>query len=279
MGGMEEALERALEGEGVFAFPGVLWVRGPDVLSFLQGQTTRDVRRLSGPMGALFLNHKGQIEEAATLFPHREGFLLAPWGRLEDLKARLKRYIVFDQVELVELPLYRLVYPDGREALAESGEGAWPSELYPAFALLRGLPLLQAIRGELPQAVGLEGLVDRGKGCYVGQEIMARTEGKAVHRHLVGLQALSPSASPGPLFLEGRAVGEAKLFLPTPRGLLGLGVVRKEVPFGAELSALPGPSAPLSSEPGGDCSWPGEGGRVRLLPWPFGEELWSARRS
>jgi folate-binding protein YgfZ len=259
MGGMEGALERALKGEGVFAFPGVLWVRGPDAPSFLQGQTTRDVRRLKGPTGTLFLNHKGQIEEAATLFPHMEGFLLAPWGRLEDLKARLKRYIVFDQVELAELPLYRLVYADGREALGESGEGAWPSELYPPFALLKGLPLLEAIRGELPQAVGLEGLVDRGKGCYVGQEIMARTEGKAVHRRLVGLQALSPSAALGPLSFEGRAVGEAKLLLPTPFGLLGLGVVRQEVPFGAEVE--------------------GEEGRFRLLPWPFGGEAWSEQRS
>ncbi len=259
MEGVEGALERALRGEGFFAFPGVLWVRGPDAPSFLQGQTTRDVRCLEGPAGALFLNHKGQIEEGATLFSHEEGFLLAPWGRLEDLKARLKRYIVFDQVELLELPLYRLVYADGREALGEKGEGAWPPELYPPFALLKGLPLLEAIRGELPQAVGLEALVDRGKGCYVGQEIMARTEGKAVHRHLVGLQALGPSAAPGPLFLEGRGVGEAKLLLPTPLGLLGLGVVRKEVPFGAEVE--------------------GEGGRFRLLPWPFGEELWSVRRS
>ena len=77
---MERLLAQALSGEGFFAFPGVLLLRGPDAFSFLQGQGTRDLRRLSGPSGVLFLNHKGQIEEAATLFPHPEGFLLAPYA-------------------------------------------------------------------------------------------------------------------------------------------------------------------------------------------------------
>lgn len=260
MEGMERALEKALAGEGYFAFPGVLLVRGPDAFSFLQGQATRDLRRLSGPAGTLFLNHRGQIEEAATLFPHPEGFLLAPWGSLEGLKSRLKRYIVFDQVELAELPLYRRVYADGREEVGESGEGAYPLELYPLYTLLKGLPLLSDIRGELPQSVGLLHLVDYGKGCYVGQEIMARTEGKEVHHHLVGLRALGPGTEvPLELYWQGRKVGEAKRLLPTPFGFLGLAVVRKEVPFGAELE--------------------GKGGRFLLEPLPFKEATWSGRRS
>jgi len=108
----------ALRGEGFFAFPGLLLLKGPDAFSFLQGQGTRDLRRLKGPGGVLFLNHRGQIEEAATLFPHPEGFLLAPWGTLKGLRARLERYIVFDQVVLEELPLYRLLHADGREGVA-----------------------------------------------------------------------------------------------------------------------------------------------------------------
>lgn len=260
MGGMDGALEQALAGEGYFAFPGLLLLRGPDAFSFLQGQGTRDLRRLSGPMGTLFLNHRGQIEEAATLFPHPEGFLLAPWGTLEGLKARLKRYIVFDQVELVELPLYRLVHADGREEVAESGEGAYPLELYPLYTLLKGLPLLSDVQGELPQSVGLLHLVDYGKGCYVGQEIMARTEGKEVHHRLVGLRGLVPSQeAPFDLFWEGRRVGEAKRAMATPFGPLGLAVVRKEVPFGAEVE--------------------GGGGRFLVEALPFKEATWSGQRS
>lgn len=259
MEGMEALLAQALSGEGFFAFPGVLLVRGPDAFSFLQGQCTRDLRRLSGPMGALFLNHKGQIEEAATLFPHAEGYLLAPWGSLEGLSQRLKRYIVFDQVELLALPLYRLVHADGREAIGESAEGAWPLALYPLYTLLKGLPLLSDIRGELPQSVGLLSLVDYGKGCYVGQEIMARTEGKAVPYRLVGLRALASGEAPAELSWAGKRVGELKRLEATPFGPLGLGVVRQEVPFGAEVE--------------------GGGGRYRLVPLPFEEATWSGQRS
>ncbi|WP_201738491.1 glycine cleavage system protein T [Thermus thermamylovorans] len=257
---METLLENALGGRGHFAFPGVLLLRGPDALPFLQGQATRDLRGLSGPAGALFLNHRGQIEEAATVFPHPEGFLLAPWGALAGLRARLERYLVFDQVELLELPLYRLLHADGREEVAESGEGAYPEALYPLYTLLKGLPLLSDIRGELPQSVGLLHLVDYGKGCYVGQEIMARTEGRETHHRLVGLRALGKEGEvPCDLHWGGRRVGTAKRLQETPFGPLGLGVVRKEVPFGAELE--------------------GGGGRFRLEPLPFEEASWSGRRS
>ena len=259
---MEEALEKALAGEGYFAFPGVLLLRGPDALSFLQGQCTRDLRRLSGPMGALFLNHRGQIEEAATVFPHPEGYLLAPWGTLEGLRARLRRYIVFDQVELLDLPLYRRLYADGREEVAEERGEAYPQDLYPLFSLLKGFYLLSDIQGELPQSVGLLPLVDYGKGCYVGQEIMARLEGKEVHHRPAGLVGLPPyreGEGPWPLFWEGREVGQAKRVRATPYGALGFGVVRREVPLGAVLE--------------------GDGGRFQVEAWPFEEAIWSGRRS
>ena len=259
MGGMEALLVKALSGEGFFAFPGVLLVRGPDAFSFLQGQGTRDLRRLSGPSGVLFLNHKGQIEEAATLFPHPEGFLLAPWGSLEGLERRLRRYIVFDQVELVALSLFRLLYTDGREEVGERAEGALPPELYPLYTLLKGLPLLSDIQGELPQSVGLLSLVDYGKGCYVGQEIMARTEGKAAPYRLVGLRVVERGEAPAELFWEGKRVGEAKRLEATPFGPLGLGVVRPEVPFGAVVE--------------------GGGGRYRLSSLPFEEAAWSGQSS
>ncbi len=107
--------------------------------------------------------------------------------------------------------------------------------------------------------MGLLHLVDSGKGCYVGQEIMARTEGKEVPYRLVGLRALEGGGAPAALFLEGRRVGEAKRLLETPFGLLGLAVVRKEVPFGALVE--------------------GGGGRYALEALPFKEAAWSGQRS
>ncbi|MER3556925.1 MAG: glycine cleavage system protein T, partial [Thermus sp.] len=92
----------------VFAQQGVVRLSGPEARDFLQGQTTRDVRRLEGPTPLLFLNPKGQLEEGATLFPTPEAYLLAPWGSPEGLFSRLQRYIVFDQVRLELLPLFYL---------------------------------------------------------------------------------------------------------------------------------------------------------------------------
>jgi folate-binding protein YgfZ len=213
----------------VFAQRGVVRLSGPDARDFLQGQATRDVRRLDAPTPALFLNPKGQIEEGATLFPEAEGFLLAPWGRPEELFARLKRYVVFDQVRLELLPLFYF-WTEEKEWLQEDPMEAQGPEDWARFTLKRGLPHLLDLKGELPQVGGLEALVDRGKGCYVGQEIMARTEGKAVHHRLVDLEVLAP-APPGPLLWEGREVGRLKRL----EGQRARGVVRKEVPVGAEV--------------------------------------------
>ncbi len=256
---METALKEALRGRGFFAFPGVLLLKGPDALAFLQGQCTRDLRGLFGPLGALFLNHRGQIEEGATLFPHPEGFLLAPWGEVESLRQRLRRYIVFDRVVLERLDLYRILHADGREEVAEEGEGGWPLALFPAYALLKGLPLLEDIRGELPGAVGLEGLVDRGKGCYVGQEIMARTEGKPLPYGPVALEVLEePEAWPAELAWQGQPIGRLKRVTWTPWGPWGFGVVRKGVPWGSVVE--------------------GARGRFRLRPYPP-EGVWNEPRS
>lgn len=224
----------------VFAQKGVVRLSGSDARDFLQGQTTRDVRALCGPAPLLFLNPKGQLEEGATLFPDAEGFLLAPWGSPKSLLARLERYIVFDQVRLELLPLFHLWTAEGEWLEEAPPQGALGPSDWARWTLERGLPHLLDLKGELPQVGGLEALVERGKGCYVGQEIMARTEGKAVHHHLVELEVLSPGPV-GPLFLEQKEVGRLKRL----EGKRARGVVRKEVPLGAELSSGEGRFVPF----------------------------------
>lgn len=114
--------------------------------------------------------------------PEAEGFLLSPWGSPKSLLARPERCIVFDRARLELLPLFHLPTAEGewlekappQGALGPSGRARW--------TLGRGLPHLPDLKGEPPQVGGLEALVDWGKGCYGGQEIMARAEGQAVHR-------------------------------------------------------------------------------------------------
>ncbi len=90
----------------------------------------------------------------------------------------------------------------------------------------------------IPQEAGLnERAVSFTKGCYVGQETVARLfyKGKP-NRHLRGLR-LSGPADPGvALRLGEREVGTLTSSVVSPTlGPIGLALVRREAPPGAEL--------------------------------------------
>jgi folate-binding protein YgfZ len=80
-----------------------------------------------------------------------------------------------------------------------------------------------------PLEVGLDNYISDSKGCYTGQEIIARqvTYGK-VTKHLVGL-ALSDVIEPGGnLEMDGKSIGTLTSIAQSPRfGVIGLGVVRR----------------------------------------------------
>ncbi len=103
--------------------------------------------------------------------------------------------------------------------------------------------------GALPQELGLDDAVGSGKGCYLGQEIMARIEARGnVRRGLARVALTSPSAEqPGDppagddatrLWLDGREVGRLGQVVRAPDGTwLGMAVVRRDLPPGAVLTA------------------------------------------
>jgi folate-binding protein YgfZ len=91
----------------------------------------------------------------------------------------------------------------------------------------------------IPQEAGLnERAVSFTKGCYVGQETVARLHyrGKP-NRHLRGLR-LSDAASPGDeLAFEGRPVGKLTSVALSPRlGPIALALVRREAPVGSAVA-------------------------------------------
>ncbi|MBV8217522.1 MAG: folate-binding protein YgfZ [Solirubrobacterales bacterium] len=91
----------------------------------------------------------------------------------------------------------------------------------------------------IPQEAGLnERAVSFTKGCYVGQETVARLyyRGKP-NRQLRGLR-LSAPASPGDeLLFEGRVVGRVASVAQSPRfGEIALALVRREAPPGTNVS-------------------------------------------
>jgi tRNA-modifying protein YgfZ len=91
----------------------------------------------------------------------------------------------------------------------------------------------------IPQEAGLnERAVSFTKGCYVGQETVARLHyrGKP-NRHLRGLR-LSDTASTGDeLTFEGRPVGRVRTVALSPRfGPIALALVRREAPVGSAVA-------------------------------------------
>ena len=99
--------------------------------------------------------------------------------------------------------------------------------------------------GVLPQEAGLEGLVSFRKGCYLGQEIMARIEarGSVMRRALTALELSSEPAGPD-VTLEGRVVGRLGTVAMLPDGrLAALSVLRKDAHDADGLSVGEGTSA------------------------------------
>ena len=92
----------------------------------------------------------------------------------------------------------------------------------------------------IPQEAGLnERAVSFTKGCYVGQETVARLHyrGKP-NRHLRGLRMSAPVPPQTPLMLGEREVGRLRSSVISPRfGPIGLALVRREAGPGDELAA------------------------------------------
>ena len=136
------------------------------------------------------------------------------------------------------LPGYALV------TAAESAPGVWGAivatgaapmgaEAYDALRVAHAVPTYGREMGEQynPLEAGLIGSIDFTKGCYIGQEVMARLDSyQKVQKHLVTLK-FGPAAqvSQGAeMVQEGRVVGVVTSLSTLPDGdLVGLGYVRK----------------------------------------------------
>jgi aminomethyltransferase len=98
--------------------------------------------------------------------------------------------------------------------------------------------------GNLPQETGLtERTVSFEKGCYTGQEVVARIHYRGhVNQRLMGLEA--PGDEPLPhaaeLFREQKASGRITSPVQSPRfGSIALGMIRREVDPGTAVSLSP----------------------------------------
>ena len=82
----------------------------------------------------------------------------------------------------------------------------------------------------LPQECGLEGAVSYKKGCYIGQEIMARLEARGNTRYALQRVALSAVAPVGgAVTREGKNVGQLGANLQDGDRVIGLAILRRDL--------------------------------------------------
>jgi folate-binding protein YgfZ len=209
---LSDQLKRARVEGGVFELPPRLEIRlsGADAFRYLNGQITRDLKRLGAQeaLHACILTPKGKL--AATLLIRRDGedLIVESDPALEEsLMARLERYIVADDVTLSIEPPQRAFHVFGAMAAREpwasapgirvSRMGQEGRDLDPAMTgvvdveslpmldpsvvealrIERGIPKWGAeLTGEtLPPEAGLDRThIDYDRGCYPGQEVISR---------------------------------------------------------------------------------------------------------
>lgn len=148
-----------------------LKVSGPDAMHFLQGQLTCDMREMLPMMhqwGA-FCNRQGRVLALMDVFRMEDDyFLTLPQEIMATIYQELKKYIVFSKVTIDD------VTQD------------YPRQQSPEFLLTQMRELIpfigQAQSGKfLPHPLGLVklGAISFKKGCFVGQEIIARMQHRA----------------------------------------------------------------------------------------------------
>ena len=142
-------------------------------------------------------------------------------------------------------------------ALLAAGARIGVAEDAEAARILAGWPRLGAEIEErtLPQEVRYDeiGGVSYTKGCYVGQETVARLHFRGhTNRELRGLvweRELDEAPASGELRLDDKVVGDLRSVLRLDGRALGLALIRREVDAGTMLDA--------------------DGGQARVVPLPF----------
>lgn len=195
-------------------------VRGPDSSKFLQGQLTCDVAALEDGQSTLgaYCNIKGKVESLFYLIRNGDAYFLYPPPDLaEPTLNELKKYAVFSKValNLCEIPLPpELARSEEQEILAQIPK-LYPETVGLFFPHDLNLPELDA--------------VSFTKGCYRGQEIVARMQHRGnLKRRMYFFISSKCKLNPGDEItgVDNTTVGRIVRVYPDPAGpVLGLAVV------------------------------------------------------
>jgi len=218
---------------------GLLAVTGSDARDFLHAQLTNDISKLASDRSALagWCTAKGRLLATMLVIPSPEGFLLQLARDLAPAVARrLGLFVLRSKVKVadesdawVQDGLWDADFqqPDvawkdgivtvrvGERRYIQMGSSEQPNATEEDWILREiraGRPFISSATQDkfVPQMVNLEKLggVDFQKGCYPGQEIVARAQYRGqVKRRMVQMQG---AAQPGEEFNGGTVVDAAR---------------------------------------------------------------------
>jgi folate-binding protein YgfZ len=244
------------------AHAAVVRVTGEDAAAFLQGQCTADLRTVA-LTDALWLNRKGRVLAHTIVSKEASGsfLLLCPHLSAEETIAVVTANVIADDVVATDetpawgrwvawgdapvvadaklLPTRRfgvvawdVLTPAGAVMPGEAGS----REELEALRIRAGVPAVPADCGanEFPQECGLDVWLSYTKGCYLGQEVMARIQSMGSLRRI--LRRVSGSVTVGQELKtpEGKTAGVVR----SAAGDVGLALVSVDLPEGAELGGV-----------------------------------------
>jgi folate-binding protein YgfZ len=270
---------------------GVIRFSGEDAHDFLQGQFTNNLLELSPghALRAAYCTPQGRVITLLTLLLEGPDVLaVLPRSLVSKVAGRLAMYVLRSKVRISdvsdEMQVASSEEPESGlgtacQALQVEGEIRWLASSKPTLAfrisrqpatdplseydaslavraLIRcGLPELEPGTSEqfVPQMLNLDLLqaISFAKGCYTGQEIIARTQNLGrIKRRLVALLGKgSPPAAGTGVASAGQVVGQVVLAAPTGGGFEALAVIRLETIIAGDGLNIDGRELELGSVP------------------------------
>lgn len=257
----------------------LVWVEGPDAVAFVDGLLSQDVGALTpGQVARSFmLGPQGKLRHLLWVLRADDRLgLVTDRGRGAELAADLAHYRIRVKAEIVleTRPISELWGPGSAETAGvgvewiDTGDrvlvpipvsgservvvvgssvpapGVMTETEMVAARVESGEPVMGRDVDEttIPQETGLVGqAVSFTKGCYLGQELVARIDSRGhVNRRLVGLavDADGPVPPEGAVaWWDGREVGAITSVATSNRSgvTVGLGLIRREVAIGAPV--------------------------------------------
>lgn len=183
----------------------ILQVSGPDAEKFLQGQLCCDVTQT--PTYGAYCNIKGKVECFFKLSNHDGTYSLSmPAEMINPTLQELQKYAAFSKVEL---------------SIAEQSDNVRDQEQ----EILAGIPEVYPTTSKrfFPHDINLPGInaVSFTKGCYRGQEIVARMQHRGnLKRQLQQFTSDNLELQPG----DASEYGTVVRVLPQGNKLIGLAV-------------------------------------------------------